>query len=174
MTTGELKKILKEKYTINSELCRRNYLFPDGDVLHLDRYNSHDDVKWWLQKEKGFSAEDSELENYGCIRMNFENEGFVALPKVSPTYIQYEKLYEAFDKFLRGCGTNNNHFQVLELSPERYLNPQDGYPASVFHYFPWSYTAEDYLLIITHFYATGHFVEDAELLKESLSKKEKI
>ena len=69
-------------YRIDDEACPRTYIFPDGKYLHLNSYTSHNYVKIDLQNKYGYSEDESQIENYGVIRVNMDSEGFVALSKI--------------------------------------------------------------------------------------------
>lgn len=150
---------LAERYRIDDEPCPRTYIFPDGSFIHLDCYNSHQDMKNWLKGEFGYSAEEVQVENYGCIRVNLDTEGFIALSAVKPTDAQYEALLRELDDCWSKCSWKYGKFMLIE--PERDENGQ--YLKDGFHFYSIGadrYTSDEFVKIIKRYYATGRLVED--------------
>lgn len=148
-------------YKIDDEACPRTYIFPDGKFLHLNSYTSHNYVKIDLQNRYGYSKDESQIENYGVIRVNMDSEGFVALSKIPPTERQYVALRKELDECWMPWAWRCGKFMIIE--PER---DADGYYLKGgFHYYSTGndrYTADEFIKIIRRYYVTGKLVESLE------------
>ena len=158
----ELENILAQHYQIDNTPCARTYIFPDGKFLHLDSYKSHAKVKQLLQDEYGYTEKESELEDYGVIRVNLNDEGFVALSKIKPTEKQYDSLTIELDKFFNNQGFKYGYFMLIEPQKDN----QGYYSKSAFHYYDTNidrrYSTDEFIKLIKNYYASG-------VLKEKLN-----
>lgn len=109
LSLDEIIEILKEKFIIDNELTPRCYLFPNGKILHLDAYTPHSSVTAFLES-KGVGHYESGRggcpileDEYGCIRINLDSEGFIELSQIKPTNEQYKVLENLMYEYFRYC-----------------------------------------------------------------------
>lgn len=164
----KVKETIEKKFKVDYTPVARTFILPDGSFVHLDSYHGHQEVNWELQAS-GFTNEEADIGVNGAIRVNFDTEGFIALPNVKNlTSAQYDSLTKEFDTYLpkwRSWSAKYGTFMIIE--PCTYEEKQGGYPSDLFHYYvPNKYNTDDYIDIIKTFYRTGVLVEDISLIKD--------
>lgn len=106
--------------------ANRCFITPEGYIIPTPNGQPHYRIRDWMfargiVKTDNTGAGVEELENLGCIRVNLDREGYIALSNVKPTYEQYETLEKLFYKYLWKfptfivSTTTDNQFQQYRI-----------------------------------------------------------